>query len=230
MSNELQPRYLIKTTVPPAEIPVSIDEVKGELTLGDNCTFDSVLNRYIPAAVDWVQEFMGQRLITQTVEYVLDYFPFWQPTGGNLCTGYVGQYQSQTTDERPIVLEVGPVRSVDSVSYYDRASVLQTLSTDDYYTTLGDAITQCQINAMDNHYWPSRDAVRDSEAVQIVAVVGYGDTPSAVPIAIRNVMISMVAHWFMNRGGGCACAGDAAKGIGAAALLGPYKRVAFAHG
>ena len=91
----------------PAAYPVTTAEAKAHLRV-DGSDEDTLIDGLIAAAADYVEQYTGRAIGTQTWELALDAF-------------------SDT-----ILLPKGPVQSVTSVKYSDTAGVEQTVSADDY--------------------------------------------------------------------------------------------------
>src|SRR5690606_41303961 len=68
-------RQSLRRTVPPSSAPVSLDEVKRALDLGDDTGSDDELAELIPAAVDMVERDVQRALMTQKLQMTLDAFP-----------------------------------------------------------------------------------------------------------------------------------------------------------
>ena len=97
-------------TVEPVVEPVFVEDIAKVHLKVDGTTDDYLLNIWIQAAREMVEERTGRSLITQTRKIELDYFP---------------QCYS-------IELLYGPVQSI-VITYYDSNNALQTLSSSEYY-------------------------------------------------------------------------------------------------
>lgn len=165
---------LLQTTAPTVE-PVTLAEAKSQLNLSTSAHDvkignDAVGTGLIAAARAHVEGLTHRQLNTATWDWYLPCFP---GVGGFMVPW-------------PILQTVGYIK------YLDVAGDLQTLSTDvyqlDIYSQPG------RIVLKHSQSWPSlRD---DINAVQIRFVAGYGDAASDVPIALRQLILRLVAHLF----------------------------------
>lgn len=176
-------------TVPPAVEPIQRDElVKLDLKLSDDTIEDDLLDIYIQAAREYVEDITGRSLITQTRVVKLDYFP---PAPYGALEVY---FESPEPWWPTITLTHGRVQD-DSVviKYFDTDDVEQTLSTSEYWVdTHGDIARVIAKNTWPNTYCRPN-------AVTIEYVAGYGDAPGDVPAAIRRACLLMVGHFYENR-------------------------------
>src|SRR5688572_15583148 len=107
-------KYSIVTDGPDVE-PIDRDDIgKLALKLDPGTTEDDLLDIWIQAAREIIEERTGRSFITQTRVIKLDYFP--------LC-GY-------------IILSHGPVQEINSIKYYDSDDVEQTLDDSEYWVDL----------------------------------------------------------------------------------------------
>lgn len=97
----------LRLVTPPATEPIDLTEAKLQCRV-DGTDEDDLLTLYISAARQFVENYTGRALISQTWELVLDDF-------------------SDT-----MMLPKGPAQSITSITYYDTDEVLQTLATDQY--------------------------------------------------------------------------------------------------
>jgi len=156
---------------PPAVEPVTLSDAKLNLKV-DGTEEDALIGGLITAAREYAERVTGRKLITQTIEYRLPYFP------------------------ATIELPVRPVQSVARIRYTDTEGVLQTLDASSYQ--LYGAVTPPKITPVYGAVWPTvRTHQPDSVVVDIT--VGYGDDGAAVPEVICQAIKLMVNHWFENR-------------------------------
>lgn len=160
-------------TVAPATEPLTLAQVRTQLKLEDTDTDqDAHLTLLLAVAREWVEDFLGRSIITQT----------WQ-----------AKYSGWPTD-RKFVLPRMPIASLTSVKYYDTTNTLVTLTvTTDYLleTSTGEFILT------DAFGFPglSEDRVN---AIEVVFVAGYGDA-AAVPSRIKQAILLAIANWYENR-------------------------------
>lgn len=177
-------KYSVVTTAPAVE-PIQRDElVKLDLKLSGDTIEDDLLDVYIQAAREYVEDRTGRSLITQTRLVKLDYFPpapF--PSGYYEYTWYQG-----------ITLTHGRVQE-DSIviKYYDTDDVEQTVDAADYWVDTHSDIARVVVK----NAWPSTSC--RPNAVSIEYVAGYGDDPADVPAALRRACLLMVGHFYENR-------------------------------
>ena len=160
------------TIAGPAAEPVTSAEVKSAARI-DGSDFDGQITMAIAAFRRKAEHELGRRLITQTVELVIDAFP----------------------SDSDISLLVPGVQSVVSVKYYDSAGVLQTLDSAAY--SLDAVNTPCWLIAVDS--WPETKDV--ANAVRVRYIVGYGDAPADVPEGIRVWIAAHVCQVLDNPSG-----------------------------
>lgn len=166
---------------PPTTWPVSLTEAKRQCRiLPDDDTFDDELAELIDAATSHLDgkegELGGVCLEPQQWELVLD------------CWSDV------------IEIPIGPVLSVDSISYLDADGFLQTLSGASYSADLASSSAYVVRNA--EATWPVLlDAIN---AVRVRFTAGHRGTGSgdsyvsAVPAPLRRAILLLVGHWFVN--------------------------------
>lgn len=141
---------------PPAVEPITAAEIKPAARI-DGTEFDGQIAMVIPAIRAQAEHLLGRRLITQTVELVLDDFP----------------------SEVDIDLMLPDVQSIVSVKYYDASGVQQTIDGSAYY--LDSESTPCWLIPVSD--WPTTGDY--ANAVRIRYVVGYGNAATDVPANVR---------------------------------------------
>jgi uncharacterized phiE125 gp8 family phage protein len=162
---------LITVTEPAAE-PVTASEIKASARI-DGAEFDGQIALLIAAFRQQAEHSLGRRLITQTVDLVIDEFP----------------------SDSDIDLLLPCVQSVESVKYYDADGVQQTIDPAAY--SLDSDSTPCWLLVIDD--WPTtKDA---ANAVHVRYTVGYGDAPTDVPTNIRLWIIAHVCQALDNPSG-----------------------------
>lgn len=148
---------------PPSVEPVTLSDVKlaGRI---DTADLDAQIAMQISAYRQQAEHIQGRRLITQTVEMVLDAFP----AGGD------------------IDLRLPDVQEIVSVKYYDPSGSQQTLPVTAY--SLDSSSVPCWLLPVDE--WPETKIV--ANCVRIRYVVGYGSTTDSVPATTRLWIIAQV--------------------------------------
>lgn len=153
--------------------PVTAAEVKDAGRI-DGTEFDAQIAILIPAYRRQAEEWLGRRLITQTVELVLDEFP-----------------------ESAIDLHMPGVQSIESVKYIDTDGVEQTLAAANY--SLDDSSTPNYVLPAYGTSWP--DVLDSANVVRVRMVVGYGDAAADVPEEIRTWIKAHVIQTLDNPSG-----------------------------
>jgi len=164
---------LITITPPDAE-PVSVEDVKIAARLDAESFDDQMALLLIPAVRIEAEHRLGRRLITQTVELVLDKFP-----------------------DGEIDLLLPSVQSITSVKYLDSAGAEQTVINTDY--SLDNAKSPARVLLDIDASWPATYAVPN--AVRVRYVVGYGDDDASVPANVRLWITAMVVQALDNPSG-----------------------------
>jgi len=166
----------------PIAEPVSLEEARGQCRVEAYGTpaahpDDFMIEVYISAAREWVENYTGQAMCPQTLELALDEFP-----------------------EEEIEITRGPVRAITSVSYADENQVVQTLSQDAYaLDTNSDRIWLLPAAETE---WPT--AGEFANAVKIRYEAGYdipGGSPqdNPLPASAKAAMLLLIGHLYRNR-------------------------------
>lgn len=145
---------------------------------------DALIKSLIAAAIGYLDGNTGianRTLITSEWNYILDQFP----TSGSALTGCA------------VTVPLPPSASIVSVSYRDADGIEQTLveNTDYRVNRLGAANFRAQIMPLKS--WPAVDSGGD--AVKVVYLAGYGQTPTLLPENIKLVIKVIITEWFENR-------------------------------
>ena len=151
--------------IDPAIEPVTVDEVKLSARMdADNTALDSQITLIIKALRRMAESRLQRRLITQTVELVLDDFP-----------------------DAEIDLLLPDVQSIVSVTYIDITGTQQALPNTAY--SLDPSFVPCYLFPAHGTEWP---ATYDSaNAMRVRYTVGYGPAATDVPEDIR---LWIIAH------------------------------------
>lgn len=181
---------LIRTAAP-ARLPLDLHRAKQHLRI-DGLGEDYLVQQAIQGVaehLDGYQGILGRALITQTWTLKLDAFPAWD-----------------------LRLPLPPLQAVTAIGYVDPDGADQVLDTAAYVVHPGPL---AMVEPVYGGGWPT--ARRQRGAVSITFRVGYGDTPEALPAAIRSAALLMVADLFDNRD-----AASAAEAPAVRRLLRPY--------
>lgn len=186
---------------PPVLEPITLAEAKEFLKVSVSDE-DTLIQALITVARQSVETISNRRLIEQTIDYVLDFFP---PGGyrNNDCgfaasilrTAGLPAYTAAGSPQL-IQLPVSPVSSISSIQYVDTDGATQTLSGSAYQVDIKSKIPRL-IPSFSAGTWP---ATRDQlNAVTIRFVAGYSDDPEDVPEQFKQAIRLLLAHWYENR-------------------------------
>lgn len=130
---------------------------------------DALLEAYLASARDKGEQLARRAFITQTLEMIVDTFP----QDGILKV------------MRP------PLQSVTSVKYYDSDNVQHTWT--DYIVDADSEPGRIIFNTLPG------DALRESGAIVVRFVAGYGDAGEDVPGSLKQTLLQLVGHWYEHR-------------------------------
>lgn len=184
----------VRTTAP-AATPVSLTEVKAHCRV-DGTDSDTVLTALLNAAVDHLDGWsgiLGRCLVTQT----------WRQDFASFGC---------------LRLPLGPVSSIDTITYFDDENAQQTLP-DSIYTLRSDALGAF-VDLKPDQAWPSVYNRADAVSVTFIA----GTAAADVPAAIKAAIMLLVSHWNEHREAAIE-GGVSELPMGVAALIAPYRRV-----
>lgn len=166
----------LKCTVAPAELPLTLDEVKTHLKVTGSADDADILLK-IYAAVsqcDGNQGLLNRALVTQTWEMKIDGFP---------CG--------------VIELPLPPLQSVSSIVYLDADGASQTLAADAYRVlNAGVPMRKGLVEPAYGQSWPTTRDV--SQAVTVTFVAGYG-ARNAVPWHTRALLLFAIKELYDHR-------------------------------
>ena len=153
----------IKIITPPATEPLSLTEAKLHLRI-DGSSDDILLASLIKQSREWCEDYQGKKFITQTLELVLDQFPYSDYIEFKACS---------------------PVQSVTSVKYYDTNGTEYTFASSNYIVDTDSFINKIVLAY--NKIFPTT-ILQPVNGVRIRFVAGYGDT-SVVPESVKWAMV-----------------------------------------
>jgi uncharacterized phiE125 gp8 family phage protein len=190
-------------TAAPAEVPVTLAEVKAHLRISAEEDLEDVL---IGQLIDGVTEFLdgwdgwlGLCLVTQTWRH-------------DFAGGHGGELRLALPGARSAV-----------VTYVDTSGVTQTLDPSQW--DLVEDMVGSVILPKPNVMWPALGPAH--APMRVVAVHGFGSA-AAVPAGIKRGICQMIADWYENRG--TVSSGGATRiplEASADRNLGRYRRVRF---
>lgn len=155
----------------PASEPISRDDIAKLHLKVDASADDALIDIWIQAAREQVENYTGISLMPQTWECKLKAFP----------------------DEDYIELR-HPVLAVSGVTYQDANDEVQTMPSGDYI--LDTASVPNRICLANGASYPS--ALYEEGSITIEFVSGYPDA-SGVPAAIKSAMLLIIAHLYEHR-------------------------------
>lgn len=182
-------------TAGPAEEPVTLGEARAFLRL-DDMSEDGLVTALITAARATLEAETRRAFVTQGWRMLLDRFP-----------------------EGAIVMPLAPVNGIAAITLLAREGAGETLDAGLYDPELGAEPPRIHLAAAGA--WPKPKKRAAGIAVDFTA--GYGG-PAAVPQALRQAVLLLVAHWFETR---LPVAFDATASeipFTVAALIAPYRR------
>lgn len=189
----------LKLITAPATEPVTLTEAKAHLRVdfSDDDTYIGVL---ITAARQWAEEFTRRAFVTQT----------WDLTGDTWPAG-----------DR-IVLPLGNLQSVTSVTGTDESGTVTTVSSSSYVVDTSGEPGRIVLKSASA--WPSTTVRPGGFAVRFVC--GYG-AAAAVPEAVKAGIKLLIGHLYENREDVVVGVMATQVPMGARALLWPYRIVGW---
>ncbi|MCB1386553.1 MAG: head-tail connector protein [Nitratireductor sp.] len=181
----------------PAATAVSLDEVKRHLRV-ETADDDLYLTDLIAASTGHLEQVAGVKLITQTWRQFLDGVP----------------------DDNCIRLAVAPVRSLVSMTVYDRDGVGTSVPMTDLELDAVSAPPRLLLKA-------AHQAGKALNGVEIDIVAGFGDTAADVPDTLRRALLLLIAHAYEFRGAVPVDAQPASEPHGFRTLIAPFRRMAL---
>lgn len=197
----------LRLVTPPTKEVITLTEARDYLAIGSEQ--DDMVKRLIRVAISFTENYTKRRLAPQTWAQTYHYFPSY------------------------FRLELAPVRSISSITYYDTDNTLRTLATTDYRATEhGDPVTI--VDPGNGAGWPTPHETR-LNSVEVQYEVGYNvdtdplEDPDALPDDLKQAAFFMLAHLYANREHVMVGAGIVASSVPFTfdALVTPYRRFMF---
>jgi len=135
---------------------------------------DGLISRAAAAAVDYVQNHSGRRLLTAQMDLRTTGFP-------------IGS----------IELPTGPLRSLDAIAYRADEGSDETVIAAADYEVLPETDFSRALVVPPTDGWPAADG-RFPYPVRLRCTVGYG-TAADVPAALQQALLLLIGHWYENR-------------------------------
>lgn len=176
-----------KLVTAPSGEPLSLQEAKVHcrVFITDD---DTLIGALIVAARQYAEQLTARCFVTQTWQLVLDSFP------GVGLAGYAPWGQTFGLPGNAILLEKGPIQSVDSITYVDMAGATQTLASTEYIADLSSQLVR--ITPKFGKVWPI--ALPQIASVTVAFTAGYG-AASAVPQGLKQWLLLRIAALYENR-------------------------------
>lgn len=165
--------WMVKVITEPTLEPVTLTEAKLHCRVDHN-TEDLLISSLITAARQYCERVQGRAYITQTLEVTMDDYP--------------------ASDI--VKLPRPPLQSVTSIKYTDEDGTESTMSASSYI--VDDDSLPGRISLKSGYSWPST-VLQEIGGFKIRYVAGYGSAASSVPQYIKQAILLLVAHWYMNR-------------------------------
>lgn len=178
--------------VPPTDL-LTIAAAKDHLRV-DGTAEDALIEGYVKAARQHVEEITGCAIGAQTWEY---------------------QQEAWTTE---FYLPGYPLTSVESIKYFDGAGVEQTLATTVYRVDTKSA--PGRVEKIDGQSWP---AVQAGRALPITVRYGLGYTAATLPAGLDAAMKLLVGHFYAHREAVAVGVTQTPLSFAVNALCGPYQ-------
>ena len=189
---------------PPAILPVTLVEAKLHLRVDHNDE-DTLIESLIRAATEHLDGWtgiLGRCLVEQ----------LWR--------------QDHDRFARQMIIPLGPVIAVQSVTWRDPAGQLSTVPSSSYdlrTDEAGNAVVRF------NADFASPTNLHESRAIAITFKAGYETSPgspatSTVPDPLKVAILLLVGHWYQNREA-VSAAGMTSLPFAVEALIAPYRRM-----
>lgn len=147
---------------PPAAEPVTLDQAKEFLRVDDaDDTFDTEIGLQLAGARNHIESVTGTRLISQVIDVQADNF------------------------EDLALIKVGPIVTIDEITYLDRNGAEHTLAAEAYELT--GAGLERGARPAPSKRWPVASTA--GGAITVRVTVGYGDDGDAIPQAVRLAIL-----------------------------------------
>jgi uncharacterized phiE125 gp8 family phage protein len=166
----ITPYRSLYQSVQPAVEPVSLSEAKAQARI-DGTESDALIQTYITAARQYVEDILDISIITQVWQARYDTFPLWE-----------------------IILPRPPMQpETVTVTYRNEAGQTFTLSSASGDFQVDRYTTPARLYPNYNGVWP---AVRgDENSVVVQWTAGYGPSGASVQPILRQAITLLVAHW-----------------------------------
>lgn len=183
--------YRAVVLVPAQQEPVTLADVKTHCRIPTSGEDSYITNFLIPAARDRAEKYLRRYLCEQVVRIVFDAFSW---------NRQFDTYGYNAVSSGALIVPVGPVRSVQLITYQDGQNEQQTLATTEYEYDLHNE--PARIYPAYNKYWPSLSG--QPGAISLDLVVGYPpgnngsptDFAANIPPAIKQAILMDCANLY----------------------------------
>jgi uncharacterized phiE125 gp8 family phage protein len=153
----------------PASLPVSLDDAKQHLRVLNN-EQDTYIAELVQKAGEYVESAAKRTLVNRSLRLVVESF------GSG------------------VELLHPPVVAVTEVKYLDPAGAEITLPETEW--RLAQGFVPKLVPAVGKSF-PT--TAKEQDAVRVTYTAGFGDNAEAVPLQLRQAVLLLVHHWFVNR-------------------------------
>lgn len=157
----------------PSALALALTDAKAHLNVSHSDD-DTLITTYINTAINYCEEYLQRKLITQTWYLYLDEWP-----SGSL------------------VMPFGDLQSVTSIKYYDTDDTEYTFADTNY--TVDIASVPGEVKLKYTKTWPS-ETLRPDNPILVEFVTGYGDAQANITdVNVVHALKMLVAHYYINR-------------------------------
>lgn len=182
-----------RQTVAPAAEPYSASDLATWLRLAGSET--AILEALIKQARQEIEDLTGLALINQTWKLTLDRWPgYAEPWWDGIRQGHINLMRGQAGW---VTLPRYPLSSVTSVTTYDQAGASTAIVVADIFD-VDTQQTPGRLALKSGQAWPT--ATRDTSAIEVVYVAGYGASSSSVPATLTGAVRDLAAWMYEHRG------------------------------
>lgn len=180
----------------PSTEPVTRDEAKLHARV-ETTADDAYIDGLITGARQMVEKLTRRALITQTWTLILDAWP--GTVRDDWWDGVREGPISMADHADEVEIRKAPFLAITSVKTIAEDATETTWDSSNYYVAkragFGRLVKKSSV------VWPSLALpVRQKAGILITFTCGYGANASDVPIALRQAIKDIVAHWYENRG------------------------------
>jgi hypothetical protein len=184
-------------TTPPAELPVTKDELKAQLKINPLIILeDDLLDIYISAATTFAEKYTRRDIIQRTYSTFREFFPQDDETQGYYYGGFQGR-NSSGTGNVGFELRKSPLVSVESITYFDTNNVPTVVDDTTYYNTI--QTDYSMLLTLDPNVWPS-DASSRQQCIDISFICGLFPDAASVEGCWKVAILEHCVMLYSNRG------------------------------